>query len=147
MLPSQARRKQSDAVRAQDELVVSLQALLAYWSGQEEVVVGVPSHGRTQPGLKSAVGYYVNVMPLRTHVGKCSSFAQLATSVSQHMRRAKAHALIPLGEVVRRLQLPRDSSRNGVFQVTVAPQVGTPKDLEFAGLKTSGLYTDQVGHV
>ncbi|KAK9838807.1 hypothetical protein WJX74_003722 [Apatococcus lobatus] len=127
------------------EIVLSaVQALLAYWSGQEEVVVGVPSHGRTQPGLMSAVGYFVNVMPLRTDVGSCRSFAQLVTSVSQHMRQAKAHALIPLGKVITRLKLPRDNSRNSVFQVTVAPEVGMPKNLDFAGLTALELDTDQL---
>lgn len=120
-----------------------LQALLAYWSGQEDVVVGVPSHGRAQPGLKSAVGHFVNVMPLHINVGKSETFAQLAMTVSQHMCQAKAHALMPLGEVVRRLKLPRDASRNGVFQVTVAPEVGSPRDLQLAGSTVSGLDTDQ----
>ena len=122
----------------------NLQALLAYWSGQEDVVVGVPSHGRTQVGLESAIGSYANVMPLHTNVLKCATFAQLVTVVSQHMREATAHALFPLGEVVRRLDLQRDSSRHDVFQVTVTPQVDTPSNLRLAGLKVSGLDTNQV---
>ncbi len=83
-------------------------------------------------------------MPIHTAVRKHATFAELATSVSQHMRLAKAHALAPLGEVVRRLKLPRDTSRNALFQVTIAPQVGTPSDLELAGLQVSALDTDQV---
>ena len=52
-------------VNAQAVLLAALQAVLLRYSGQDDVVVGVPVAGRGRPEVQGLVGYFINTMPVR----------------------------------------------------------------------------------
>ena len=59
-------------------IVLALWAiLLCRLSGQEEVVVGVPYHGRggMEGRWSEVIGYFVNMLPIRIQVGRLESCA------------------------------------------------------------------------
>ena len=41
--------------------------LLHRYTSQDEVIVGMPTLGRPQEAFDTAVGHFVNVMPIRAH--------------------------------------------------------------------------------
>ncbi|MGW4400386.1 condensation domain-containing protein [Amycolatopsis nivea] len=94
-------------------------ALLVRWSGQDEVVVGVPVTGRTDPGVRQLIGFFVNTVPLRVDASDDPAFADLAGRVRRTALAGYAHADAPLDLLVTELRLPRDPGRTPVFQVLV----------------------------
>lgn len=100
-----------------------LQATLMYWSGQETVVVAVPSLGRPLPQLQTAVGYFINMLPVSARVDPDMSAGRLVSAVRDSMRKAQANADVPFLEIMRAVKPARDASTTPVFQAMLMPSV------------------------
>ena len=95
--------------------------MLSYWSGQESVVVAVPSLGRNVPQLQSAVGYFVNMLPICCKLDASWSGTELLSAARDSMRQAQANADVPFLEIMRAVRPTRDASTTPIFQAMLAP--------------------------
>ncbi|MEU5261589.1 amino acid adenylation domain-containing protein [Amycolatopsis sp. NPDC021455] len=98
-------------------LLAALQALLHRYSGQQDICVGSPVAGRTKADQERVVGCLLNTLVLRTSLDRELSFADLLTRVRSTALGAFAHQGAPFQQVVEALKLPKDPSRNPLFQV------------------------------
>src|SRR5262249_51208488 len=57
---------QSEGLTLYMALLAAFQALLARYSGQEDIVVGSPIANRTQPEVEGLIGFFVNTLAIRT---------------------------------------------------------------------------------
>ena len=89
--------------------------LLFKYTGQEDIIVGTPVSGRTRRELNDVVGVFVNTLPLRNYPRSEMSFSQFIEELSGNTVSALAHADYPLERIVTDLKLPRDISRNPLF--------------------------------
>jgi len=64
-------------------LLAAFQALLADWSGQDDVVVGSPIAGRTRREVEDLVGLFVNTLALRAGSESRKSFAELVAAARE----------------------------------------------------------------
>jgi polyketide synthase PksJ len=97
------------------------QVLLSGYSGQDDVIVGIPVSLR--PGdMRDTVGNFLNIVPLRTDVDHSRSFAQHCARIQASFSKVREHAAYPLAELVKRLDLPRVASMSPVFQIIFAYQ-------------------------
>jgi hypothetical protein len=64
-------------------LLAAWQALLARYSGQDDVVVGSPIAGRTRLELEGLIGFFVNLVPLRTDLGGDPTFGEILARVRE----------------------------------------------------------------
>ena len=103
-------------------LLAAFQTLLQRHSGQDEVVVGTPTAGRSRPEWARVVGYFVNPLPLRGRPGAAPSFARLLADLHGELLHAMAHQEMPFPLLAERLQPVRDPLRTPVFQVLLALQ-------------------------
>jgi acyl carrier protein len=88
-------------------LLAAYYALLASHGAGPDLVVGSPIDARgAQPA--AAIGYHVNVVPLRLRVDFAESFRQLARRTRDVFLAALAHADISVDEMLA--ELPRSSS-------------------------------------
>ncbi len=72
-------------------LLASFQAVLARWSGQDDIAVGVPIAGRTHADVDGLIGFFVNTLVLRTDVRGNPSFEELLQRVPRRdARRVRA---------------------------------------------------------
>ncbi len=110
-------------------LMAAYLTVLARYSDAEELVVGTTTTGRDQAELRPLIGYFVNMIVLRTKVGDDPSFAELLDRVRGTVLEAWRHQQVPFDMVVQRLQPPRDPSRNPFFQV----------GLQLLGSETQGI--------
>lgn len=99
-----------------ETLLAAFKALLSYYSGQQDIIVGSPSANRNRRELEGLIGYFVNMLPLRSDLSGNPSFLQLLDQVHRVTMAAYAHQELPFGKLVEELKLPRDPSRNPVFQ-------------------------------
>ncbi|MEA2827783.1 MAG: hypothetical protein QOG43_2222, partial [Actinomycetota bacterium] len=98
-------------------LLAGFVALLQRYSGQDDVVVGTPTSGRTRAELDGIIGLFVNTLVLRTDASGDPSFAELVDRARLSAMGAYAHAELPFEQLVDELRPDRDLSRNPVFQV------------------------------
>ena len=95
-------------------------ALLHRYSGQEDLLVGVPVANRTRRESQDIVGYVANTLVIRTDCSATPSFRQLVRRVQETCARAFRHQDMPFQKVVEALRPPRDLSRTPIFQVFFA---------------------------
>ncbi|NEP34767.1 non-ribosomal peptide synthetase, partial [Moorena sp. SIO3B2] len=98
-------------------LLAAFQVLLHRYTGQEDILVGSPTSGRTRPEFTSVVGYFVDSMVMRAKVSGSLSFREFLTQVRQTVIDALAHQDYPFSLLVEKLQPERDLSRSPIFQV------------------------------
>ncbi|QMU70575.1 non-ribosomal peptide synthase/polyketide synthase [Streptacidiphilus sp. P02-A3a] len=100
-------------------LVAATQALLARWSGRDEVTVGSLTSGRSRTDLERAVGCFVNTVVLRTPVARTWSFRELLTAAAVTVNDSFAHGDTPFERLVEAVGAPREAGRNPLFDVMV----------------------------
>lgn len=100
--------------------------VLARWSGQHDIVVGVPVAGRTTSVSDRLIGFFVNLLPLRADLSGSPTFADQLERVRRVALDAYAHAEAPMDELVRDLDIVRDPRRTPLFEV-VLNVVGNPE--------------------
>ncbi|KRV48108.1 hypothetical protein AQ490_26585 [Wenjunlia vitaminophila] len=99
-------------------LLGAFQVLLARHAGHEDIVVGVPSAGRTRTETEPLVGFFVNTLPLRVTCAPGLSFRDLLEQVREAALGAFAHQDLPFETLVEALAPERDLSHNPLVQVT-----------------------------
>ena len=99
-------------------LLSGYEILLHRYCRQDDLVVGVPLAGRNQPDLQGVVGYFINPVPLRSHIEDDPTVAAYLDRNRDQINGALEHQQYPLGRLVDKLKLPRDPGRSPLFQVT-----------------------------
>ncbi|SFS17041.1 amino acid adenylation domain-containing protein [Dyella sp. OK004] len=92
-------------------LLTGFGLLLQRLSGQDDVVIGIPSAGQAAGGHDALVGHCVNVLPLRVSIDAQAPFADALKQVRGDLLDAFEHQQYTLGSLLARLALPRDPSR------------------------------------
>jgi amino acid adenylation domain-containing protein len=113
-------------------LLAALHVLLHRYTGQDDLIVGSPVTGRTQPEFADVVGYLVNTLPLRGNLSGNPPFAVFLDRVRRTVLEGLEHQDYPLALLVDRLGLPRDRSCTPLFQVMFVFQQA--QRLQAAGL-------------
>ncbi|GER90131.1 hypothetical protein KDW_42930 [Dictyobacter vulcani] len=99
-------------------LVSAYLILLSRYTGQTDLVLGLPVAGRTQIELEEIVGFFVNTLPLRYKVSGSLSCSELLQHVQQVALDAYAHQDVPFDRIVEALQPERNSSYQPIIQAT-----------------------------
>ncbi|MFQ6144310.1 amino acid adenylation domain-containing protein [Streptomyces seoulensis] len=114
--------------------LAAFQLLLARWSGQADVAVGVSVSDRTEVELEPLIGLFLNTVVLRSDLSGHGSFLDLLARVRSTTLDAYEHQDVPFGWVVADLAPERDPSRNPVFQVGFALHNAERRPLRLPGL-------------
>ncbi len=99
-------------------LLSAYEILMHRYCQQDDIVIGVPLAGRTQPELRSTVGYYINPVPVRSTVEDDPTVSEFLSSNSIRVNGALENQQYPLARLVDRLKVPRDPGRSPLFQVS-----------------------------
>ncbi|HYO54523.1 non-ribosomal peptide synthetase [Archangium sp.] len=105
-------------------LLAAFFAFLRRYTGQEELVVGSPSAGRTRPEQTRLVGYLVNPVALRASLPQGTTFRELISHVRSTVLDALEHQDLPFARLVEQLQPPREPGHSPVFQAMFVLQRG-----------------------
>jgi amino acid adenylation domain-containing protein len=125
-------------------LLAVFQVLLKRYSGQDQIVVGSPTSGRTAPDVDDVVGYFVNPVVLKADLSGEPPFRAFLQQVRETVLRALAHQDYPFPLLVERLQPARDPSYSPLFQVSFvfqkAQRAGGTLDLLARAQEAAGPY-------
>ncbi|MEV4224416.1 amino acid adenylation domain-containing protein [Nonomuraea sp. NPDC049725] len=103
-------------------LFAGFAALLGRYSGQSDVIVGVPVAGRERADLEKVVGFFANTLAVRAELGGEPGFRELLARVRAAALEAFAHQSVPFEMLVQRLAPQREFAHNPLFQVMFAFQ-------------------------
>jgi amino acid adenylation domain-containing protein len=98
-------------------LLAAFFALLRRYTAQDDICVGMPTHGRDRSELADVVGYFVNPVVIRLDLGDDPPFAGLLDRTHAAVVDALAHRDYPFARLVERLVPARDPARAPLFQV------------------------------
>ena len=115
-------------------LLAGFQALLSRWSGQDDVVVGTPVAGRSRLEVENVVGFFVNMLALRTDLSGDPSFRALLGRVREGVLQAHAHQELPFEKLVDELQPERSLTHPPLFQVMFTLAAPQREALRLGGL-------------
>lgn len=98
-------------------LAAAFKTLLYRYTGQEDLLIGTATAGRTRPEFQQMMGYFLNTLVLRTDLSGDLSFRELLWRMRAIIASAVAHEEAPFEYLVKELQPERDLSVNPLFQV------------------------------
>ena len=131
MVPFALGAAASDGVRALSRhfgaplfmtLLAAWKALLHRYTGQTDLLVGTPTAGRDREEVFGLIGFFVNLLVLRTDLAADPSFAELLGRVRETSLGAYAHGELPFERLVEELAPERSLARSPLFQVVFSFQ-------------------------
>src|SRR5581483_6973875 len=84
-------------------LLATIQLLLFYYSGQDDIIVGTPISSRSKPELESLIGCFINMLVLRTDLSGNPTFQTLLQRVRDTSLGAYANRDVPFEKLVAEL--------------------------------------------
>ncbi len=121
-------------------------AVLSRLSGQDDLVIGVPSANRGRREIEELIGFFVNTLALRVDLSGEPSVSQLLERTRRTALAAQEHQDLPFEQVVEIVKPPRHLDHTPLFQVMLAWQNNAVGSFDLAGLSVAaaGEGLDQV---
>lgn len=94
-------------------------ALFGRYTGESDIVLGVPLSTRLEPGSEGLVALTVNTMPLRVSFDADEDFLPLLRQVQGRTFQALRHQAVAFHELVQAVNPPRSAGRQPVFQLAL----------------------------
>jgi len=98
-------------------LLAVFKVLLYRYSGEPDVLVGVPVAGRTLVETEALIGFFVETLVLRDDLSGNPRFVDLLARVRETTLGALANPDIPFEKIVEELRPERNLNCNPVFQI------------------------------
>ena len=118
-------------------LLAAFQVLLYRYTGQEDLLVGSPTAGRSRAELAGLAGYFVNPVVLREDLSGNPTFKEFMGRVRGTVLDAFAHQDYPFSLLVERLQPVRTSIYPPLFQAMFVLQKAHQQDDALASFALS----------
>jgi alpha-ketoglutarate-dependent taurine dioxygenase len=121
-IPAALRARLSEVGKAHDAtlfvtLLATFQALIHRASGRDDVLIGTDVAGRPHADLEGLVGFFVNVLPLRSRLRSEMSFKDLLLATRDNTLEAFEHQALPFDKVVEAAGVERDRRWNPLVQM------------------------------
>ncbi|WP_342552941.1 amino acid adenylation domain-containing protein [Paenibacillus sp. FSL R7-0652] len=118
-------------------LLAAYTVLLHKYTGQDDLIVGTSIAGRTHGDTQPLIGMFVNTLALRNYPASEKTFLSYLEEVKETTLGAYEHQNYPFEELVDKVQVSRDLSRNPLFDTMFSLQNLEDKEVELEGLKLS----------
>jgi amino acid adenylation domain-containing protein len=119
--------------------------LLRRYTSQDDIIVGMPIIGRAGQKFATEVGYFINMVPLRTQCDERLKLSEWLRRVQGTMLDAVYHASYPFPLMLENLKSTR-AGKTPVFQITYAYQ-NFVKRAGFTASQQQGLYIENVPEI
>lgn len=123
-------------------LLSAFYALLHRYTGQNDIVLGVPADNRTHQEIDGLIGFLENSLVIRIDTSGNPVFRELLSRVKIKLLAAYAHQDLPFEKLVSELQSDRDLSHSPLYQVMFSFSHEPDFSLHMSGLQTTALKTD-----
>ncbi|EPJ9483124.1 amino acid adenylation domain-containing protein [Serratia marcescens] len=109
--------------------------VLARMAGQQELVIGTPEANRGRLETESLVGFFVSTLALRIDLRDDPDLPTLIARIRHAVLAARENRELPFEQVVELVNPPRHLGYTPLFQVMLAWQDGSVRDISLPGLQ------------
>ena len=98
-------------------LLSAFNILLSKHSGKDDIIVGTPIAGRHHADLERLVGVFINTLAMRNSPDSALTFKEFFDTVKENSFKAYENQDYQFEDLVNKLEIERDLSRNPLFDV------------------------------
>ncbi|KQQ35973.1 hypothetical protein ASF61_07070 [Duganella sp. Leaf126] len=120
-------------------LLASFQLMLHSLTLADDIVIGTDVAGRGHSDLEGLIGFFVNVLPLRSQVAAGDDFAALLERTTRATLAAFEHQDLPFDRIVEAAGTPRDRRWNPLVQLLFVLQNTPAGTLDMPGVAATVL--------
>jgi amino acid adenylation domain-containing protein len=117
-------------------LLAAFQVLLVLYSGQDDILVGIPVAGRTLVETEALLGCFINTLVLRGDLSANPSFREVIKRTREVALGAYTNQEVPFEKLVEELRPERSLSRSPLFQVMFVLQDELQPELTLQGMSS-----------
>ncbi len=99
-------------------LLAAYTSLLHRLTGQTDMVVGIPTGGRSLEGSERLVGYCAHLLPIRSQIERRVAFGEHLLNTRSVLLSAFQHQDYPFARLINKLDIPPDTSRSPLVTLT-----------------------------
>ena len=110
--------------------------LLSKYTSQDDIVIGTPVVGRDIAEVQNVLGMFVNTLALREKIDNEMPFKEFIMQVKDDLVNSYKYQTYPFDELVRKLNIKRDTSRNPLFDTMFIYQNRGYKEIKLGKTKT-----------
>ena len=127
-------------------LLAAFLTVLNRYTGQQDLTVGSVFSGRTRSEIEPLVGFFANMLVLRTSLAGDVTFRELVGRCNDTVMSATAHQDVPFELVVDACRPERVPGRNPLFQISFGLQAAAVSGdgIAFDGLEVSQLDISEI---
>ena len=111
--------------------------LLYKYTNQSDIIVGSPIIGRDNASLYKIIGMFVNSLALRAKINSKYTFSEFLRIVTTNCFNCFEHQSEPFDDIVKSLNISRDTSRNPLFDTMFIYQNEGQPEIKLDGLDTT----------
>lgn len=97
-------------------MLAAWSAVLFRFSGQTDLLIGIPSSGRDRPETHLLIGHFVNLVAVRIQLDPEQSFDNLVAAAQKSLAGVLAHQELPFEKLVESLHIDRSLDRHPLVQ-------------------------------
>ena len=133
-----SRLSRQESVTPFMALLAAFQCVILSYTAQTDIVLGTDLAGRASQETEALIGFFVNLLPLRTDLSGDPTFRELLGRVRDTTLGAYAHQDVPFDKLVEELHPERSKSTNPLLQVLFV-HMNTPRSRRpLPGIELSG---------
>jgi amino acid adenylation domain-containing protein/non-ribosomal peptide synthase protein (TIGR01720 family) len=117
-------------------LMAALNVLLYRYTGETEIVIGVPVENRYRREVDPLIGFFVNILILRVSLSGNPSFGQVLRRMHEVAFAAYSQQYLPYERLVRKLEIEGGYNQNHPFRVAWTFTPVDQSKADFPGLTT-----------
>ncbi len=146
---SKSQTKALEAISKQEDATLFMTLLTAFYillhryTGQDDILVGIPIANRNHAEVENLIGVFINTVVIRASLNNNPDFRELLRQVRKVSLEAYAHQDLPYEKLVEELKPTRDLNRPPLFQVVFNLQNSPMPKLEIPGIETTFIEFDR----
>jgi amino acid adenylation domain-containing protein len=123
--------------------LAAYKTLLYRYTNQEDILVGVAVANRNRPEMLGLIGYFLNMLVIRTNFNGNPTFREVLRREKEAAMGAFAHGEFPFGRLMQELKPKIDPSRNPLFQAAyIYLDFAPTTDAQMAGITATPMQWD-----
>ena len=123
-------------------LLAGFGVLLSRYSGQDDLIIGLPVASRNRPEVEGLIGLFANTLPVRLRFSEERTFAKFLEYTKDIALAAFAHQDVPFERMVEVLRPDRSLSYDPIVQVYFILQNAPNEGLNLEGLSLKHIETN-----
>ncbi|WP_233983480.1 non-ribosomal peptide synthetase [Pectobacterium versatile] len=123
-------------------ILTAYKLLLHKYSGQQEIIIGVPFANRNLPTTQNMMGLFMNTLPLRFDIISDASITNLIDATRLECEETMIYQDVPFNYILDEITYTRNPQINPVFQAILTYQVFPHFHSRNSGIKYKPLKVD-----